>query len=469
MDRHPACPSDGTHSGAKYDFLFLDKPRSNRYLVRGMRSGLTIVALWIISACTAFAAQSLVIVSPHWDGVKIEFARAFLEWHKAEFGEAVEIDWRDVGGTSDIIRFIRSEFKQRPEGIGIDLLFGGGIDPYIELAEDDLLARYRPPEEILGKIPPSIGGLPICNSEYRWFGAALSSFGIVENKRVVERMGLPVVREWPDLGDPRLFTWVGSGDPRNSGSVHMMYEIILQGYGWERGWEIITRIAGNVRAYDKASSITAKQATLGEVAYAMAIDFYALTQVAEAGGANMEFILPQGVIVVNPDCISMLKGAPNQVIAERFLNFVLSEAGQKLWMLPRGHPEGPKQFSIERMCILPALYERYKNVTLVKTNPFALPIRFQYDPQKGGTRWSILNGLLGSTLIDVHEELTDAWRALIRRGMAADELRAFCRPPLGEDEAMAMARDQWKDPAFRNRQQIEWQKWAAEKFREIGN
>jgi ABC-type Fe3+ transport system substrate-binding protein len=434
-----------------------------------MRKGIRFAAL--LFACVLpgplHASQKLVLISPHGEGVRIEFARAFNEWHQANYGERVEFDWRDVGGTSDIIRFIRSEFKQRPTGIGIDMLFGGGIDPFLELQKDGVLTAYRPPDSILTNIPPFIGGVPLYEKDYHWFGAALTTFGMAKNKRVVELMGLPEAHEWPDLCQTNLVGWVGSGDPRSSGSVHMMYEIILQGYGWERGWEIIMKIAGNVRAYDKASSLTAKQATLGEVAYALAIDFYALTQVAEAGPENMEFVMPSGIAVVNPDCICLLKGGPNQVIAQRFLDFVLSEEGQKLWMLPRGHEGGARQFSIERMSILPSMYQRYDKVALVKTNPFALPIRFQYDPKKGGTRWSILNGLIGSTVIDVHDTLTAAWRSLIRRGLPVAEAQTFCQPPLSEDKLMALATGPWSAAAFRNRQQIEWQQEAAGKFRQI--
>ncbi len=428
--------------------------------------------LWLGAALLALcprlhAEQRLVILSPHWEGARIEFARAFSAWHQAKYGEPVDIDWREVGGTSDIIRFVRSEFTQRPDGIGIDMLFGGGTDPFLELQKLGALAPYRPPDEILSKIPPTIGGVPVYDPGFEWFGSELTTFGIEENKRVVEIMKLPAVQAWSDLKDPRLFGWIGSGDPRNSGSVHMMYEIMLQGYGWEKGWELITRIAGNVRDYNKASSDTAKDGTLGETAYALAIDFYALTQVAEAGRGNMAFILPRDLTVVNADGVALFKGAPHRAIAERFLDFLLSEDGQKLWMLPRGYPGGAKEFSIERMSILPELYERYKDVTLIQTNPFALPVSFQYDPKKGGARWNVLNALIGSTLIDVHDELTAAWKALIRRGMPAEPVKQFGQVPLTESEAMEMARGRWSDPGFRNRQQIEWQKWAAAKFRRI--
>ena len=431
------------------------------------RPALCWLACFLVTCGSLLAEQQLVIISPHWEGARIEFARAFSDWHRAKYGESVHIDWREVGGTSDIIRFIRSEFAQRPDGIGIDMLFGGGTDPYLELQKLGVLASYRPPEEILSKVPSTVGGVPVYDPGFQWFGSALTTFGIEKNKRVVEIMKLPDVHAWNDLTDSHLFGWVGSGDPRNSGSVLMMYEIILQGYGWEKGWEIITKMAGNIRNYNKASSDTAKDGTLGEVAYALAVDFYALTQVAGAGAENMAFVMPNDQTVVNADGACILKGAPNLTIAQHFLNFMLSEDGQKLWMLPRGYPGGARQFSIERMGILPDLYERYRDVTVVKTNPFALPVTFQYDAKKGGARRNVLSALIGATLIDVHEEVKSAWQSLIRRGMPADWMKRYCEIPLTEDEAMKMATEQWKNAKFRNRQQIEWQKWAARKFETV--
>src|SRR3954447_8847347 len=52
------------------------------------------------------------IVSPHPEEVRYEFGRAFAEWHARTFpGERpAAIEWRSIGGTSDIVRFIRSEF-----------------------------------------------------------------------------------------------------------------------------------------------------------------------------------------------------------------------------------------------------------------------------------------------------------------------------------------------------------------------
>src|SRR5439155_1155366 len=124
----------------------------------------------------------------------------------------------------------------------------------------------------------------------------------------------------------------------NSGTMINMFEAFLQARGWDRGWQLLTEIAGNTRKVDRISSTTAKDVTLGETAYAFAIDFYALTQIAVAGRSNMTFALPQDFTAISPDGIAILKGAPNRAVAQRFIDFVLSEEGQKLWFLQRGNP-----------------------------------------------------------------------------------------------------------------------------------
>ena len=55
----------------------------------------------LLCAGTLSAAEKLVIVSPHWEGLRYEFARAFSDWHQEKYGTPVEVDWRDLGGSSE--------------------------------------------------------------------------------------------------------------------------------------------------------------------------------------------------------------------------------------------------------------------------------------------------------------------------------------------------------------------------------
>jgi len=135
--------------------------------------------------------DKIVVISPHWEGIQREFERGFREYTLRRFGKEVGIEWLDVGGTSEVLRFLKSEFSKRPEGVGIDVMFGGGIDPYMELSRLDLLQPYRLPDSLLSRIAPEIGGSPVYDPQYRWYGATLDGFGIIYHIAVLDIIGLP--------------------------------------------------------------------------------------------------------------------------------------------------------------------------------------------------------------------------------------------------------------------------------------
>lgn len=431
-----------------------------------VRLGLCILPTFFLSI-SLHAQNRVVIITPHIDAIRYEFGRGFAQWHLKEYGAKAEVEWRDVGGTSDALRFVQSEFATKPGGIGIDCFFGGGQEPFLLLADKHLSLRYEPPATILAGIPQNFNGIDVYDPDYAWFGAALSSFGILQNTRVQRTVGLPLVRRWEDLADARLLGWVGAGDPRNSGTMNVMFEAFLQFYGWERGWQVLSQIGGNVRKFDRVSTTTAKDVTLGETAYAFAIDFYGFTQVAVAGRTNMTFALPQDFTAINPDGLAILKGAPNLGTAQRFVDFALSETGQKLWFLPRGHPDGPQQYSIERMSIRPDFYTRFRGISNIEFSPFDLNQTFRYNAKLSRERREVVAALVGALLVDTHAELQAAWRSIIRRKMPSSDLAELGRVPLTETDAVQLAARGWKEPTVRNLKKIEWQSWAQQKYRRL--
>ncbi len=412
-------------------------------------------------------ARELMIVSPHHEGIRKEFEWAFSEWTARKYGHRTEISWPDQGGTSSIIRWVRSRFTTSPEGIGVDMFFGGGVDPYMQLSGDGLLSPCELPPEVLAPIPVTHAGIEIYDAQGRWFGACLSGFGILYNKKVLQAMGLPEPRDWEDFGRPEYLTWVGSADPRSSGSVHMVYEIILQAYGWQRGWANILRMGANVRRFTRSSGQVTKDAAVGEIACGMAIDFYAWRQVAEVGADRMGFVLPEGLTVVNPDGIAILKGAPNKDLAEKFIEFVLSEEGQKLWVLRVGVPGGPREFELDRMPVIPGFAARFGDDAAVAFDPYEWGGGFSYDSAKGSLRWSVLNDLIGAAIIDTHDELLKAWRA-VKDLPAGDPLaRELVVPPLSEEELLSMARERGSDAKFRADTRARWAREAIERYGRI--
>jgi ABC-type Fe3+ transport system substrate-binding protein len=429
-----------------------------------MKKIILIITSIFILVSSALAQQKLVIVSPHWEGIRKEFTRAYQVWYMKNYQDTVEIVWLDQGGGSDVLRYLKSEYSKKPNGIAIDMFFGGGLDPYIELAKLNLLVPNKVSDKTLRGIPADYYGIPLYDKKYRFYGIALAGFGILENTVVIRQMRLPQVKTWQDLTQPRLRGWVGSADPRHSGSVHMMYEIILQAYGWEKGWEIITQLGANAKSFPKTASVTPEDVKLGEVAYGLAIDVYAWSKINEVGKDKLRYIFPHGVTVINPDCIAILKGTPNLAVAKTFVEFSLTPEAQKLLMLPKGAPDGPNEFTLNRMSILPKLYDELGSRSIIPVNPFKSKAGMNYDPEKGAARYILLNDLLGAMIIDTHTELVQAWTKISARGIRPAVIQDLCRPPITELEAMQLAQTKWTDQTFRNQQVADWIRFAQQKY-----
>src|SRR5262245_57315523 len=85
--------------------------------------GIAVAGLLLVLAAglsiSSIPAATLVLISPHNEAIREEFGRAFSEWHQARFADEIGMDWRVIGGTSESLRFVQSEFARKPVGIGI--------------------------------------------------------------------------------------------------------------------------------------------------------------------------------------------------------------------------------------------------------------------------------------------------------------------------------------------------------------
>src|SRR5690606_6693288 len=94
-------------------------------------------------APSSASVRTLIVVTPHVEQIRAEFSAAFDAWHRRRHGEAVHIDWRAGGGTSEIVKQLEAQYTAairngliriddagapaaEPGVIGFDLVFGGG-------------------------------------------------------------------------------------------------------------------------------------------------------------------------------------------------------------------------------------------------------------------------------------------------------------------------------------------------------
>jgi ABC-type Fe3+ transport system substrate-binding protein len=391
-------------------------------------------------------SQVLTVISPHPAQAQNEFSRAF----EAKY-PGVKVKWIDKGATVEDLRFVQSQFKGKGpnEGIGIDCFFGGGGETFAELDKDGVLA----PLESNFNVPATLNGVPLVGPKNSWVAAALSDFGILYNKTVLKSQGLPEPKRWADLTLPAMKGRVGLADPRHSGSAHAVFEIILQTQGWDAGWKTLNRMAANTREFSRSSSDLPQSVARGDTAAVTAINFYAFGAIDRAGKDKLGYVAPAGGSVQTPDPIGILRGAPNPDLAKKWVAFVMSPEGQKLWMLPKGAPGGPKAASLFRQPALPALYQPIPKNALVQSSPFAVKNARPYDAAKAALRRKALDDLLGATLIDNLDDV----KAHAGNAAKLDWI------PVSEAELLADAA-KWSDAAYRTKRTSEWSNAARAHF-----
>lgn len=476
---HPSCLAKRLASGAMQARL-----SAMRYLW----SALLIAVLMGIAfgpelVCPKPHAQdTLILLSPHWEGITTEFEQGFKTYWRKKTGREIELDWWDVGGGSgEIRRFILEKARRaewdRGEGIDVDVFFGGGTRDYANFCKESWLARngvtlpegllvaYTPPEARDGRIPVAVLGQALRDTTGRWHAACLSGSGIVYNRVVCEKVGLPTPATWADLGQPGYFGWVSLGDPTRSGAMHLFFEIMLQAQGWDDGWGVVVRMSANAPAFNEGSGSVPRDVAIGQAVAGPCLDFYAAAPVRRQGATHLEFVFPEGQSVVSPDPIAIFRNAPHREAAESFVDFVLSEAGQRLWYQKRGTPGGPMKFDLERLPVLKDLYARDLPTHTV-ARPFAEGQAFAYDEAKGGVRWAFFEELFRATVLDVHDELKASWRAVIEADRAADLGRALGLPPFDEATVMKLA-ERKQGAVEQNQLRRRWTGWARKHYAAI--
>ena len=417
-------------------------------------------------AFEAYSKEHLVIISPHRKSIQSEFIPKFKDYYQKNFGSEISIDWLDQGGASDDFKFILSRFEKNAASSKIDIFWGGGEQPHYELEERNLLSPHKIPQKLKEEVPQMVGGSLQYNEAENWHAAALSTFGIFFNRLLLKMQRIPEPEQWTDLASPKFFNSLSNSDLRRSSVSLTLSYVILQAEGWEQGWSTLTRMAGNTRSFRHSSSDPIKDVVSADAAAGITVGYFANSKVNDLGKDKLGFTLPEQTIV-NADPISILKGAPNKLAAERFVEFVLSSDAQKMLILPKEDKEGPKFSDLGRLSVNKKAYEETEGRRLNELDPFNLKIKtMKFDANKAFRTQLVLADLIGTIHIDQHELLKQAWQSIIKRGLKEDDLKTFSSIPVSEQELESFAQ-KWKNNVFRNTTINHWSKYAVEKYTKL--
>ncbi|HYE16816.1 MAG TPA: ABC transporter substrate-binding protein [Tepidisphaeraceae bacterium] len=217
--------------------------------------------------------------------------------------------------------------------------------------------------------------------------------------------------------------------------------------GWLAGVRLVQLIGANARYFTDSAQKVPIDVSAGDAAVGMCIDFYGRYQAQSSAPADgrprMVFVTPAGGSSVSCDPISLLRGAgggaptpearaERRQIAIRFIEFTLSEAGQKLWCYKPGEPGGPKKFALRRVPVRRDFYpstnptfharhvEHNKRSTddLASPNidPYQIAQTFTYYKRWTADHFNVHRDLIRVMCMDAGDELREAWHAIITAG-----------------------------------------------------
>ena len=368
----------------------------------GCREMMAVALAGLLAAAGPLAGQpiehELVLITP--------VGKSFSDPALAEFRKQAKERWNVDVKTSALaagtpIAYGRIvEWNGRPQA---DLFWGGESALFDRLAEQGLLAPLELPKAVTDGIPQAIGKpKPVSLKDPKgfWVGTVLESCGIAYHPRLLQRLGVPPPKDWDDLLDPRLKGNVAQVPPTRSSSSHAAYEVILQREGDAKGWEILKRLAANTGIFVPRSRDVPSLVAKGEFAVGFAVPSYFAFE-DRLAGFDIKYVAPKTAWITSGPA-AILAGAKHPKAARAFVEFLLSERGQRIAMerglfpiVPKYRIQGSPGSTAEMAVEFNGGVRSYYDVDVISV----------YDDQLAQKRYEQVNATFRREIESVHEEL----------------------------------------------------------------
>ena len=244
--------------------------------------------------------------------------KAFADYAREKWNLTVKVSAIPAGTPVAYGRIV--EWKGKPE---VDIFWGGESALFEKLAEQKLLQKVEVSRAVWDSVPASIGKpkpIPLKDKDGYWIGTALEPYGLVYN--------------------PKLKGEVAQCAPTRSSSSNATYEVILSLYGEEKGWDWLMRLAANTGHFTARSRDVPTVVAKGEFAAGFAVPSYMAFE-EKLAGFDIKFVAPKYAFVT-PEPMAILAGARNPKAARAFIEFLMTERGQKVFMERGLFPITPK-------------------------------------------------------------------------------------------------------------------------------
>ena len=417
-------------------------------------------------------AITLTIVTRHDTTITSEFTSRFLATPEAIALGITALDFRQATTDDGWKKLLEDPSKS------VDIAWGGGPALFNTMDNWGLLYHVDPVADadlftaMNDSVPAILAGAEMKSfdgtGKLIWAANVISSFGFTVNYDFLDTYGLPIPSTWEELASPTYYISdsvkaISMGDPPLTTSNTRIYQIILQAFGWEAGWKIITKMAANSGIYP--GSVDTRAAVVsGEVGIGMTIDFYGV--IAHRENPNCEYIIPQGESIVNGDPIALGINVDDYDAAVAFLKFVFSPEGQTAWMSPGLDrlPVNESAFHTPEGSTYTEIYALYNQTLANEGIPF--------NETLATLNLDTTIYYFHNTITQKHDLLRKAWGELVSKYRAAEINASYFLelsnmigvPGMTEQQSIDWDPQYISDPNFAAQKDSEWRAYAGNQY-----
>lgn len=255
---------------------------------------------------SAAQAQNLVLYTSQ----PVSDAQMTVEaFEKANPG--VKVEWvRD--GTTKLMTKFRAELAAGV--VKPDLLLIADSVTLEQLKKEGLLANYDSPEK-------SHYDASLFDAEGYYYGTKVITTGLAYNTGAPNKPS-----SWKDILKAEYKDLAAMPSPLYSGAALIHLSTLTTNPDF--GWKYYEDMKANGMAPQKGNGSVMTAITSGAKPYGVLVDYLAIRE--KAKGSPIEFVFPTEGVSMVTEPVAILKESKNQELARKFVDFVLSDAGQQL-------------------------------------------------------------------------------------------------------------------------------------------
>jgi len=353
----------------------------SHFLQRYTLGLLCLLAALPLGSLQAEERRHVTVMTSYPEEMTQRFEAAFTKLHS---DVDVQIIWRQS----------RDAFAElsKPDHGGIDVYWSPALQTFAGFHGTKTFAPLKVDRAVL---PGKLGDQPLSDSDGAYEAFEVAGYGLAYNPSFLKELGADVPKSWHAAADAKFAGKITMPRPSHVGFAPALYEVILQGEGWDKGWALLSEVAGNANWDADAHSIDALVDK--KTALALTIDFLPLT--AAANGKPVAIAYPKKTTFL-PAHVALLDGAPHAGEGKLFIDFLLSEKGQSLLL----------DADVRRYPVRPDVYKTASNMI----DPFALPKDdlVAYDNAIAAGRRSLVISLFDVALYEERDRLKTLWGRL---------------------------------------------------------